>query len=346
MNIKIRRIVITEPYNSIDEDIEIEVPSNHNILVKVIMSGICTAEQRVFKGTSNKNYPYWGGHELFGIVERVFKGDSVFKKGDVVAISLMDRCGHCYYCKSKLDNHCAYVNNKNEYEDDYDGTRGFSNYITIPDSKAFLIDNDIPHKYLSFIEPTACVLRSIELAEPIKDNVGIIGLGTFGIIHSIVLKALGYNVHVFGDEEQLKQVSSLELAGYHKILELSDMSLKDKISTFFCTKYGYIGLEHAINYVDRGGKIILFQSIANNKSGIIDYNKIHYKEIAVQGSIAHNKRNFENAIQFIEKNFKYYKCLHVKEYSPTKHNEAFTAAISNKYNRIIFKYDGYFADKR
>ena len=69
--IPIERVIIDAPFSSLLETQNIEVPPTHSILVKVNMCGICTSEQRVFKGTANKPYPYWGGHELFGCVEKI-----------------------------------------------------------------------------------------------------------------------------------------------------------------------------------------------------------------------------------------------------------------------------------
>lgn len=43
------------------------------------------------------------------------------------------------------------------------------------------------------------------MAGSIGRNVGVIGTGTFGILHSIVLKQLGYNVILFGLERIYNQ---------------------------------------------------------------------------------------------------------------------------------------------
>ena len=51
--IPIERVIIDAPFSSLLETQNIEVPPTHSILVKVNMCGICTSEQRVFKGTAN-----------------------------------------------------------------------------------------------------------------------------------------------------------------------------------------------------------------------------------------------------------------------------------------------------
>lgn len=335
--IPIERVIINAPFSSLFETQNIEIPPTHSILVKVNMCGICTSEQRVFKGTANKPYPYWGGHELFGCVEKIIS-KSKFNIGDYVALSLMPRCGVCRYCLAGLDNHCAYVSRPNEFSQGPTGTRGFCNYITVPDERAFLLPV-IPNETYIFVEPTACVLRSIEMAGSIGRNVGVIGTGTFGILHSIVLKQLGYNVILFGLEQIYNQPICSMIDAYINIDDYAEGSMRPQIDAFFCTQYGEKGLVYASNMIERGGTIVLFQSIANEPVVSIDYNKMHYKEIKIHGSIAHTKRNFQDAVSFVSRHNDLYKILSLKTYSKKEHLAAFQESITHKFNRVAISFE-------
>ena len=335
--IPIERVIITAPFCSVVENQSVEIPLNHTILVKVSLCGICTSEQRVFKGTGNKPYPYWGGHELFGCVEKVLS-TSKFCLGDYVALSLMPRCGKCRYCLAGLDNHCAYVSHSDEFSQGPTGTRGFSNYITVPDERAFLLP-DIPNKTYIFVEPTACVLRSIEMAEPIGRNVGVIGTGTFGILHSIILKQLGYHVTLFGEERNYDRPIGRIIDAYINIDDYAEGSVRPQIDTFFCTQYGKKSLVYASNMIERSGTIVLFQSVADEPIVGIDYNKVHYKEIKIHGSIAHTKRNFQDAVSFISSHNDLYKVLSLKTYSMNEHLIAFHESITHKFNRVAISFE-------
>lgn len=92
---------------------------------------------------------------------------------------------------------------------------------------------DIPDETYIFVEPTACVLRSIEVAGSIGRNVGIIGTGTFGILHSIVLKQLGYNVILFGLERIYNQPICRMIDAYINIDDYAEGSMRPQIDAFF-----------------------------------------------------------------------------------------------------------------
>ncbi|MBS5528246.1 MAG: alcohol dehydrogenase catalytic domain-containing protein [Prevotella sp.] len=335
--LNVKRVIIDAPFHSKIEDTLFDIPVDHSLIVKVCMCGICTAEQRVFKGTSNKKYPYWGGHELFGTVEKVISDSSKFKEGDIVALSLMHRCGTCYYCQHGLDNHCAYVHPANELPNVPVGPNGFCNYITVLESNVFFLPTQILDKRYIFIEPTACVFRSIEIGKP-KECVGIIGEGTFGILHALILHKLGHRVFIFG-EGNGNLFKQLPIDGYFDLESISDISAHNEhITTFFCTQYGEKGLNSAINLVERGGNIVLFQSVPDNNYVTVDFNRIHYKEISIKGSIAHTKQNFIDAMNFMSENIDMYDYLSIKLYDITEHALAFKTSISHKYNRIAITF--------
>ena len=69
------------------------------ILVKVQAVGICTWEQKYFKGVPG-SYPFSGGHEISGVVENIgSKATQKLEKGDKVVVAGLTRCGECYYCR-------------------------------------------------------------------------------------------------------------------------------------------------------------------------------------------------------------------------------------------------------
>src|SRR5262245_40726643 len=82
------------------------VPKRGEALVEVRVCGICTWEQRVYRGT-RKDYPLLGGHEISGVVQEANECASL-RMGDKVAVSRVPRCGACIYCKVGQDNLCSY----------------------------------------------------------------------------------------------------------------------------------------------------------------------------------------------------------------------------------------------
>lgn len=340
MIIETEAVIIEKPFTARFDKVKVPVPKHHNLIIEVGLCGICTPEQRVFKGTSKKNYPYWGGHELFGNIKEVLSPTSNFKKGDRIIIALMNRCGNCIYCKNGLDNHCAYVNYNNEYIDSFHGPRGLSRIISIPDYKAFHAPTELLPQYLSLIEPTACVLRSIRCSTPINKNIGVIGSGTMGLIHSILLKTLGYNIFVFDDRKD-----DLDKARKIPVTETLPLSYLDKgkifeltngngISTFFCTRYGKPIIEKVIKCINRGGEIILFQSIPTESKLLVDLNFLHYHEIKLIGTIAQSQEDFHDSIFLMKNHFSLFDCLLIKKMTPDNPSSAFEQALGLDINRV------------
>jgi L-iditol 2-dehydrogenase len=142
---------------------EVPAPSEPWALVRVEACGLCTWEQRVYRG-AKPTYPFWGGHEVCGIVEEISGARTTgVGVGDRVAIALMRRCGHCEYCRRGQDNHCSYV--RPEGPDGLPaGPRGLSEVIVVPMYKLFRLSRGVTPEDGALVEPVACALRSIDMA--------------------------------------------------------------------------------------------------------------------------------------------------------------------------------------
>lgn len=109
---EVRGLVITCPRKVEEWTLSVPLAVSSEVGVRIELCGLCTPEQRVYRG-AKPTYPYWGGHELSGTI--VSLPDDVpdgLRVGDRVAVLLMRRCGQCRACRLGLDNHCAYLNPK------------------------------------------------------------------------------------------------------------------------------------------------------------------------------------------------------------------------------------------
>jgi S-(hydroxymethyl)glutathione dehydrogenase/alcohol dehydrogenase len=82
------------------EDVEIDKPMAHEVLVRVVATGVCHSDLHFVDGLYPYPAPAILGHEAAGVVEAV--GDQVqyVKPGDHVISCLSVFCGHCEYCLS------------------------------------------------------------------------------------------------------------------------------------------------------------------------------------------------------------------------------------------------------
>jgi S-(hydroxymethyl)glutathione dehydrogenase / alcohol dehydrogenase len=89
------------------EDVEIDDPREHEVLVRTAATGVCHSDLHFVEGL----YPFPGpavlGHEAAGVVEKVGKAVTYLKPGDHVIACTSVFCGYCEDCMSGHPNRCT-----------------------------------------------------------------------------------------------------------------------------------------------------------------------------------------------------------------------------------------------
>jgi len=88
------------------ENIEVDKPGPHEVLVKTVASGVCHSDLHYLKGDSVMPMPAVLGHEGAGIVEAVGELVTYVQPGDHVICCLSTFCGQCEYCLSGRPARC------------------------------------------------------------------------------------------------------------------------------------------------------------------------------------------------------------------------------------------------
>jgi S-(hydroxymethyl)glutathione dehydrogenase/alcohol dehydrogenase len=88
------------------EDVDIDKPRAHEVLIRTVASGVCHSDLHFVDGLYAYPAPAVLGHEAAGIVEDVGPEVSYVKKGDHVICCLSVFCGACNYCMSGRPNLC------------------------------------------------------------------------------------------------------------------------------------------------------------------------------------------------------------------------------------------------
>jgi S-(hydroxymethyl)glutathione dehydrogenase / alcohol dehydrogenase len=89
------------------EDVEVDKPQDHEVLIKTAHSGVCHSDLHFVDGFYPYPAPAILGHEAAGIVEEVGRQVSYVKPGDHVIACLSVFCGYCDQCMSGHPNRCA-----------------------------------------------------------------------------------------------------------------------------------------------------------------------------------------------------------------------------------------------
>ncbi|MCL4318838.1 MAG: NDMA-dependent alcohol dehydrogenase [Firmicutes bacterium] len=141
------------------EELELDPPKEHEVLIRFVASGLCHSDEHVRNGDLAGRYPIVGGHEGAGIIEAVGPSVSRVKPGDHVVCAFIPSCGHCRWCSTGHQSLCD-LGASILVGSMLDGTfrfhgRGqdlgamcllgtFSQYAVIPEYSCVKIDDDIP----------------------------------------------------------------------------------------------------------------------------------------------------------------------------------------------------------
>ncbi len=89
------------------EEIEIDQPAAHEVLVRTVASGVCHSDLHCVRGNLPTRVPAVLGHEPAGIVEAVGSEVSTVKPGDHVIACTSIYCGDCVQCLSGRPHLCV-----------------------------------------------------------------------------------------------------------------------------------------------------------------------------------------------------------------------------------------------
>lgn len=282
------------------KEIDTPTPSRGEILIKVKVALTCGTDLKAFlRGHPMIPMPGVFGHEFSGIVEEVGRGVKGFKKGDKIMAVHSAPCNKCVFCKKGIYNLCENIM-------DTKVLGAFSEYILLPPhivrQNAFLKPKNITFEEASFLEPLSCVVHSIEPLNIKKgDSALIMGAGSIGLLHLILLKNKKANVAVSdikGNRLKIAERLGADLIFNNKN-ELPDNKLKGGFDYVFeCT--GKLEVwEQSINYLRRGGTLILFGGCEKGTSVTYDTYRLHYDEITIKGSFHYTPDDVKNAYQLI-----------------------------------------------
>jgi 2-desacetyl-2-hydroxyethyl bacteriochlorophyllide A dehydrogenase len=296
-----QKIEIREvPFPTIAED---------EVLIKVKTVGICTFEQKYFYGVNGNDadFPFIGGHEICGIVEKV--GSKVAQKlapDDKVAVASLTRCGECYYCRRGYDNQCKNATNDSKIAG-YKGPAGFSEYFAAKGYEVFKIAKDTDPAVGTLAEPLACVNHSIDMGNlQIGDYVLVIGGGIMGVIHLLLAKQRGAFV-IMSEPNEQRRNKALEL-GVDFVINPNAENANERIKqitsgrgveTAFFTAGGKKALEFGIVSLAIRGTLVVYGATSSQDVISIDPKIFHYKEIHLTGVVKHTKDTFRKAAAII-----------------------------------------------
>ena len=194
-------------------DVEIPMPKEDEVRVRVKAAGICGSDIPRIYETGAHNMPLIPGHEFSGVVESIGKKVSPSWLGKRVAVFPKIACGKCRECQDELPDMCQNY--------DYIGSRrdgAFAEYVTAPAGNLIALPDSVSFEEAAMLEPMAVAANAMRMGcfgmntiLTLDKPVAVCGLGTIGLMVVMLLKDAGFkNIYVVGNKEsQMKKVKSL-----------------------------------------------------------------------------------------------------------------------------------------
>lgn len=279
-------------------------PSEGELLIEVKSALTCGTDLKAFlRGHALIPMPGPFGHEFSGVVADKGKKVTSFQIGDAVMAVHSAPCRLCSYCKRKLYNLC-----ENLMSDKVLGA--FSKYVVLPRNivrqNVFKKPDGISFREASFLEPLSCVVHAVDpLSLGPDDTVFIIGSGPIGLLHLLLAKAKGAKVIITGlEKERLKTAKKLgaDLAfepsqTIRSVREFTAGMGADYV--FECTGQHFIW-EASIDYVRKGGTVVLFGGCKAGSIVKFGTDRIHYDEITLKGSFHFTPSDVKKAFTILK----------------------------------------------
>jgi L-iditol 2-dehydrogenase len=211
------------------------------------------------------------GHEVVGSVAALGEGVAGFALGDRVVVPHHVACGECDVCRRRSEPSCP------AFRENLLAPGGFSDWVLVRERAvrlaAFGLPPSLKDEAAVFLEPAACVLRGIlharlpetALTGPSPGCIAILGGGSMGLLHLLVLKAVhpGLRVVVSDPLEERRELArrlgadaaASPESAHREVAVLAGGRGADAV---FDTVGGAGPLETALALSRPGGAVVLF----------------------------------------------------------------------------------------
>lgn len=244
------------------------------------------------------------GHEFAGDVVDVGAGVAAFSRGDAVMAVHSAPCTLCYWCTHDQEQLCEQVMRTKILG-------AYAEYIAIPRhivaNNVYLKPEQLSYEAAAFLEPLACVVHSAELLQLRGDeSVVVIGAGGFGLLHLMVLRALGLPKPLLVVRRPERRALAQELNLAHVVDAAGDPIAVVRAATggrgadlvIECTGSPAVW-EEAASYVRRGGTLSLFGGLPGGTQVTFDAGRLHYDEVRVLSPFHFGRRAVRRAYELL-----------------------------------------------
>lgn len=276
-----------------------------DVKLRVHASGLCGTDMHIREGGYGFRPPVTLGHEIGAEIVEVGASVGSLEPGDRVTVNptANNACGQCRFCQEGRYFFCP---ERRSIGSGSDG--GFAEYITVPEGLAFKLPEETSYDSAAMVEPFACCVKAVCQCSPITPGTTVLlcGPGPIGLMSAWLAQRAGARVVVAGtnaDDERLAAAKGIGLS------ETVNVEVDDVTALIHDTTSGN-GADVAIDCGGTRGSVDqCLQAVADcghitqvaliDHPFEIDWGRVIYKELTVQGSIASDWMSWEQTMTMV-----------------------------------------------
>ena len=295
-----KSMVLAGPKKILENNSDMPKAGPDETLIRVIKTGICGTDLKIFQGGIPVTYPRIMGHESVG---EIVSGSS-FKAGTTVIVDPAYYCGSCYNCRDGQTHLCP---NGGLIGRDVEG--GFAEYMTAPSRNVYALPDDIESSVTPLIQPLTTCLHAQRKANIFPgEAVLVYGLGVTGLLHIQLAKAHGAYPVIGVTRSKWKRELAEELGAdftfapsdtlHSNVLEVTGE--KNGVDLVIESVGQLPILAEAIELVRLGGRILPF-GIYTSTQGELPFYNLYFKEIQVVNARVAKPEDYPASIDFVQR---------------------------------------------
>jgi L-iditol 2-dehydrogenase len=307
-----------------------------DILVKMRACGICGSDvEKVFGKYGQPSMRL--GHEPAGTIMEVGSEISNFSVGDRVFTHHHVACysDDCHECNHGNETMC-----KKYYESNLEPCGLADEYIVpewnvkhggvlkIPDSMSF--------EDAAMIEPLACCIRAWnKFTHKNNDSIAVLGIGPTGIMHALLAKIYGFEKIFCLDFNEFRldfakkfEAIAINSGNTNALEQIKSETTNQGVDVVIVSTSSLNALKDAINFVRKGGTIVMFGVPSKGASVELDMSELYSRGITIVNSYAASDFDTKEALEKISNKQINVSQLITHKYNLQECQEAFVHAKS------------------
>ena len=286
-----KAIVYDKPGSFSLADVPTPAPGPDDVLIKVIVAGVCGTDLHLHDGEFGPTYPLTPGHEICGEVVELGSAVTTLLIGDLVTFDNTGSCGHCEECRRAKPEYCTTI-----LAQGVNAAGGFAEFVLASANRCFVV-NDLDPEVAVFTEPVACVVHGLDKLELTPGaKVLLMGAGPTGLVLTQLLRASGAGYLVVAAPTQAKLDIALERGAdlIVKIDRTNPTAAYDQLREIAGTGFDYVVdatgvvkvLDEALALLRVGGTVFVYGMAAESAKWTIAPYDIFRRELTIKGSFA------------------------------------------------------------